>query len=65
MKQCHAAHAQDRHLILRELMPDQNEPWAASLASIEPRGFAAVFDGHKRSEPAETAHHRLHQILAK
>ncbi len=56
---------QDRHVIVAELMPDGSEPWAASLASIEPRGFVAVFDGHKRSESAETARHRLHALLAK
>ena len=56
---------QDRHTILSELLPDPSEPWAASLASIEQRGFAAIFDGHKRSESAETARHRLHKLLAK
>ncbi|EIE26090.1 protein serine/threonine phosphatase 2C [Coccomyxa subellipsoidea C-169] len=56
---------QDRHTIVSELLPDSSEPWAASLASIEPRSFAAVYDGHKRSESAETARHRLHALLAK
>jgi hypothetical protein len=55
---------QDRHTIIKELLPAKDESWASTLASIEPRGFAAVFDGHKRSEPAETARHRLHVLLA-
>ena len=62
--ECHGMLRQDRHVVIKELMPDPNEPWAADASGIE-RGYAAVFDGHKRSECAEMAAARMHPYLAK
>ena len=56
---------QDRHTIIRELMPDPSEPWASTLTNQVPRGFAAVYDGHKQSKPAEMAAERMQAYLTK
>jgi hypothetical protein len=57
--------SQDRHVIVRELTPCRSEPWAAKVSNGVPRSFTAVFDGHKRSESADHAAKRMHELLAK
>jgi hypothetical protein len=56
---------QDRHVVIKELLPDPGQGWAGTAAGIEPRGYAAVFDGHKRSEAAEMAAARMHPYMAR
>ena len=65
MKTSNLVCMQDRHTIVKELMPDPSEPWASSLVNLAPRGFAAVYDGHKQSKPAEMAAERMQAYLAK
>ena len=52
-------------MLVKELLPDPGQAWAATAAGIESRGYAAVFDGHKRSEAAEMAAARMHPYLAR
>lgn len=35
------------------------------LVDVQPPGFAAVFDGHRRCEPAELAAQRLPDLLSR
>ena len=56
---------QDRHTIVRDLMPDPSEPWASASTNLAPRSLAAVYDGHKQSKPAEMAAERMQVYLAK
>ena len=50
---------------MRELAPCRSEPWAAKFSNGVPRSFTVVFDGHKRSESADHAAKRMHELLAK
>ena len=54
---------QDRHLLIEDFRPSKK----ADLKEVCPevRSLAGVFDGHKRSEPAETAAQRLPEILSR
>lgn len=56
---------QDRHILLEQLKPDSGADWAASVNSSLLLSLAAVFDGHKRCEPADLCSKRLHVLLSK
>ena len=64
---CTCAHSrlwlQDRHLLIEDFQPSK----AANLKERCPevRSLVGVFDGHKRSEPAETAARRLPELLSR
>jgi hypothetical protein len=56
---------QDRHILVEQLKPDSGTDWAASVDSSLLPSLAAVFDGHKRCEPADLCSKRLHVLLSK
>ena len=53
---------QDRHLIIEDFQPSKEAGLKERCPEV--RSLMGVFDGHKRSEPAETAARRLPELLA-
>ena len=53
---------QDRHLIIEDFQPSEKAGLKERCPEV--RSLMGVFDGHKRSEPAETAARRLPELLA-
>ena len=54
---------QDRHLLIEDFQPSKEADLKEQCPEV--RSLLGVFDGHKRSEPAETAARRLPELLSR
>ncbi|CAL5218369.1 g37 [Coccomyxa viridis] len=54
---------QDRHLLIEDFQPSKEADLKERCPEV--RSLLGVFDGHKRSEPAETAARRLPELLSR
>ena len=54
---------QDRHLLIEDFKPSEEADLKERCPEV--RSLVGVFDGHKRSEPAETAARRLPELLSR
>ena len=54
---------QDRHLLIEDFQPSKEANLKERCPEV--RSLLGVFDGHKRSEPAETAARRLPELLSR